>query len=38
VPRKARLDLIYQHRRSLALDLALIAATIVVVLAPRRHP
>ncbi len=32
LPRKARLDLIYQQRRSLALDLRLLAASVLAVL------
>jgi lipopolysaccharide/colanic/teichoic acid biosynthesis glycosyltransferase len=34
VPRKARLDLIYQRRRTLALDLRLLVATVASVLRP----
>jgi lipopolysaccharide/colanic/teichoic acid biosynthesis glycosyltransferase len=39
VPRKARLDLIYQGRRTLALDARLLAATVAQALRrPRNHP
>ena len=39
IPRKARLDLIYQRRRTLALDARLLAATAAQVLRwPRHHP
>jgi lipopolysaccharide/colanic/teichoic acid biosynthesis glycosyltransferase len=38
VPRKARLDLIYQRRRSLALDMALLGATLVRLVSRRGHP
>lgn len=34
IPRKARLDLIYQNRRTLALDLRLLAASVLAVLLP----
>jgi lipopolysaccharide/colanic/teichoic acid biosynthesis glycosyltransferase len=36
VPRKARLDLIYQRRRSLCLDVALVGETLAQLL--RRKP
>jgi lipopolysaccharide/colanic/teichoic acid biosynthesis glycosyltransferase len=38
VPHKARLDLLYQRRRSLALDLALLGATVARLLLPRHRP
>jgi lipopolysaccharide/colanic/teichoic acid biosynthesis glycosyltransferase len=39
IPRKARLDLIYQRRRTLALDARLLARTVAQVLqSPRHHP